>query len=32
MSGPYYWNKTAGWFPVQSGYPVLIEREAFEDW
>jgi len=31
VSGPFYWNKTAGWFPVQSGYPVLIGQQAFED-
>ena len=31
MPGPYYWNKTAGWFPVQNGVPVLIDQAAFED-
>jgi len=31
VSGPYYWNKSAGWFPVQSGSPVLIDQQTFED-
>jgi hypothetical protein len=31
VTGPYYWNKTAGWFPVQSGSPVLVDQQTFED-
>ena len=31
MAGPLYWNKTDGWFPVQSGSPVLIDQAAFEE-
>ena len=31
MPGPFYWNKTDGWFPVQSGSPVLIDQDAFEE-
>ena len=31
MPGPFYWNKTDGWFPMQSGSPVLIDQDAFEE-
>ncbi len=30
LTGPFYWNKTAGTFPMQNGQPVLITQEEFE--
>ncbi len=30
-AGPFYWNKTAGKFPMQDGKPVLITQEEFEE-
>jgi hypothetical protein len=31
MVAPYYWNKTDGWFPIQTGKPVLITQDEFEE-